>query len=196
MIGATDGRLAERQRHALDRHLARCAPCRAELVSTEGVLAMLGRLPTETDVPARVEQQVLRRVRTLAADEAEGRVARRLLDRLRLTLPAVATGAVAVLAVVAVRGAISTPTAPPATAPSATASAPTRVAAAPRVAAVQHVKTHAPADPPAELAAHPELFIDLPLLRNFDKLQHFETIATMNSDAPPNPSDAPPPSNG
>jgi hypothetical protein len=35
-----------------------------------------------------------------------------------------------------------------------------------------------PSDPPAELAARPDLFVNLPLLRNFDKLQHYDAIQT------------------
>src|SRR5207247_510823 len=39
-----------------------------------------------------------------------------------------------------------------------------------------------PAEPPPELAAAPELFVDLPLLRNMEKLEHFETIRTTTLD--------------
>jgi hypothetical protein len=39
-----------------------------------------------------------------------------------------------------------------------------------------------PDDPPAELAARPDLFVNLPMLRNLDKLQHFDAIQTTTLD--------------
>jgi hypothetical protein len=43
----------------------------------------------------------------------------------------------------------------------------------------RRAKSRAPVDPPAELASRPDLFMDLPMLRELDKMQHFDTIATM-----------------
>jgi hypothetical protein len=43
----------------------------------------------------------------------------------------------------------------------------------------RRAKSRAPLDPPAELASRPDLFVDLPMLREFDKMQHFDAIATM-----------------
>jgi hypothetical protein len=35
-----------------------------------------------------------------------------------------------------------------------------------------------PSQPPPELAARPDLFVDLPMLRNLERLEHFEAIQT------------------
>ena len=35
-----------------------------------------------------------------------------------------------------------------------------------------------PSEPPPDLAARPDLFVDLPMLRNLDRLEHFEAIQT------------------
>jgi hypothetical protein len=43
----------------------------------------------------------------------------------------------------------------------------------------RRAKARAPIDPPAELASRPDLFVDLPMLRELDKMQHFDSIATM-----------------
>ena len=188
LITARDGELGARRRHALDRHLARCAGCRTEQVAIEGVLAALDRLPDGTDVPARLEQNVMRRIRALADEPVGWRASVDPSRWLRPLTPALAAGAVAAVAIVGMRSRTERPLDP--TPPAA------QVAVAPRVApapAVRRAKTRVPDEPPAELASRPELFVDLPVLRNLDKLQHFESIATMEED----PTDAlPPPSNG
>src|SRR5262249_13338133 len=59
---------------------------------------------------------------------------------------------------------------------------------APRaVARVEHdatvpVTASMPRDVPWELAAAPELFMDLPLLRNMEKLQHYDAILNATGD--------------
>ena len=185
MVASSDGELAARKQRALDRHLAECPACRAEQVAAEGVLAALATLDHEADVPARLEQQVLREVRRIA-DEEPART--RLWSRIWGLAPSVAAGAVAVLAVIALREmGPSTTTAP-------TPSERRTVATAgpekrPQVAR----RAHIPAEPPGELASHPELFVDLPMLRHLEKLEHFDAIATMEGDAP---RDEPSPSNG
>ena len=35
-----------------------------------------------------------------------------------------------------------------------------------------------PSEPPPDLAARPDLFVDLPMLRNLERLEHFEAIQT------------------
>ena len=44
------------------------------------------------------------------------------------------------------------------------------------------VAKNIPAEPPPELAAAPELFMELPILRNLEKLEHFEAIRTTTLD--------------
>jgi len=42
-----------------------------------------------------------------------------------------------------------------------------------------------PAEPPPALAAAPELFVNLPILRHLEKLEHFEAIQTTTLDDEP-----------
>jgi len=186
IVAARDGELTERQRRALDRHLAECGACRAERVSLEGVLSALDALEPAREVPARLEADVFRQVRALAADGA-GAPAWTLPQWLRLGVPAIAATAVVALAVVGVRS--SEVAVPPARTKVAVAERPHAAtpAAAPAVAKAEaeapvvarRAKSRAPVDPPAELASRPDLFVDLPMLREFDKMQHFDSIATM-----------------
>ena len=186
IVAARDGELEARQRRALDRHLAECGACRAEQVSIEGVLAALDALEPAREVPARLEADVLRQVRGLAAEGAGGGWA--LPEWLRRGVPAIAATAVVAVAVVGMRSSqVDVPvTRVPVTVaarPRATAPAPapaTAIAKAePAPAAARRVKSRAPIDPPAELASRPDLFVDLPMLRELDKMQHFDSIATM-----------------
>jgi hypothetical protein len=58
----------------------------------------------------------------------------------------------------------------------------------------RRAKTPPPDEPPPALASRPDLFVDLPVLRNLDKLRHYDSIATMEDDDPTD--DVSPPSNG
>jgi anti-sigma factor RsiW len=186
MTAAVDGELGPRQRGALDRHLAGCDPCRRELAATERTLRALDALPMERAVSDGLEQTTLRRVRLAAAEEEE-RAHRRW--RLWLPIPAFAVATVAVL-VLAVGILTRTGEAP---APRAVASAPLKPSAErlaraqpapptrrPRAEARQAVEP--PAEPPAELAAAPDLFMNLPILKNMERLEHFEAIQTTTLD--------------
>jgi anti-sigma factor RsiW len=185
IIAARDGELGARRRQALDRHLARCGECRAEQVAIEDVLATLARLPDAVDVPARLEQDVMRRVRALASEPVRSGSA--LSGWLRVVAPTLAVGAVAATAVLSIRTTTDRVPAVERKAPAAVAkrTEPTAVA--------RRQKARVPDEPPAELASRPELFVDLPMLRDLDKLKHFDTIATMDDDPT---DDVPPPSNG
>jgi len=153
-------------------------------VALEGVLGALDALPLDAPVPARLEQDVLRRVRILAEDEPAGEPA--LVGRwLRAFAPAVAATAVVGIAVVGLR---SGPVTTTGTTGALVTPAPATEA---RPALVRRAKTRVPAEPPAALASRPDLFVDLPMLRELDKLQHFDSIATMDDDA-----EAPSPSSG
>jgi anti-sigma factor RsiW len=201
MIAAVDAELGERRRRALDRHVAECADCRRELAATEGVLRAVAALPSEAAVSTALEQATLRRVRLAAAEEQE-RPAR---PWWRWSIPtfAIATAAVVVLAVGVLRR-----TEMPAEAP-VVAVAPVRPdnvqvarAAKPKpapapgapVAEARHEPV--PNEPPAELAARPDLFVEMPILRNMEKLDHFEAIRTTTIEDAPAPSGEPGPSNG
>ena len=185
IVAARDGELDERERRALERHLAECGACRAEQVSLEGVLAALDALEPGREVPARLEADVFRQVRGLAAEGAGG--GWELPQWLRRGVPAIAATAVVAIAVVGMRPSrvgmpeartpVTVAARPRATAPAA---APAEIAKAEEApAAARRVKSRAPMDPPAELASRPDLFVDLPMLRELDKMQHFDSIATM-----------------
>ena len=182
IVAARDGELTERQRRVLDRHLAECGACRAEQVSLEGVLSALDALEPAREVPARLEADVFRQVRGLAAG---GEPAWTLPQWLRRGVPAIAATAVVALAVVGVRSsevAVPRPNVTVAERPRVATPAPAQAVAkaeadAPVVA--RRAKPRAPIDPPEELASRPDLFVDLPMLRELDKMQHFDSIATM-----------------
>jgi len=184
IVAARDGELTERQQHALDRHLAECGACRAEQVSLEGVLSALDALEPAREVPARLEADVFRQVRGLAAG---GAPAWTLPEWLRRGVPAIAATAVVALAVVGIRSSeVAVPAArtnvtvaerPRITPPAPAAAVAKAEADAPIVA--RRAKSRAPIDPPAELASRPDLFVDLPMLRELDKMQHFDSIASM-----------------
>jgi anti-sigma factor RsiW len=196
MAAAVDGEVSPRRRRALDGHLASCAACRGELAATERMLTALEALPMEAPVSASLEQATLRRVRLAAADEAERAPGSRWKATLPFPVFALATVAVLVLAVGIVwrAGEVAGPAGPaarPTPKPVAEAAAP-RPKGAPRVAAAPP-----PSEPPAKLAEVPDLFMDLPILRNMDKLRHFEAIQTTTlDDEPPAPDGQEPPSNG
>ena len=179
LIAALDGELTPRRRQALDRHLAGCAACRGELATTERVLAVLDARPAEAPVSVALEQATLRRIRLAADTDTDIPWWR------RLPLPAlVVATAVLVLAVGIVRR--TGPVAPP---PAPTAD---RVARASVPKPTARREPHAvprrlppPSEPPAELAAAPDMFMNLPILRNLEKLEHFEAIQTTTVDDDP-----------
>jgi len=198
MIARTDDELSPRHRGALEEHLAECSACRDELAATERVLAAVADLPMEAEVPAPLEQETLRRVRIAAAEEAEQLAARRWWWRLRV--PAVAITALAALLLVIVghdevdkKAPAPAPTAVAARAPEPT---PTRerrdtpraavTEAQPPTAVAQAPETPpAPAELPTALTERPDLFVELPILRNMEKLEHFEQIETTTVDGQP-----------
>src|SRR5881296_3618134 len=89
LTAAVDRELDPRRRRALDRHLA----------ATERMLHALEALPMEAMVSNRLEQVTLRRVRNLAAEDAERSEARGWRAWLSVPVFALASVAVAVLAV-------------------------------------------------------------------------------------------------
>ena len=69
--------------------------------------------------------------------------------------------------------------------------APVRVASVPAAPAPQVAAgrarpvTPAPSEPPPALAAAPDLFVELPILRHMEKLAHYEAIQTTTLDEGP-----------
>lgn len=182
-IAATDRPPAPRVRRALERHLARCEACRADAAGTNRLLEALAGLSFEREVPARVEQSVLRRVRILAGEEAER--APRLFGTgawpRRLVPAFVAAGTVGLAVMLGPGG---DRVEPPAADVVAVAVAKAPVARdAPRVAAAEaNAPAPTPADPPPVLVEQAELFVDLRILTNLDKLENFDSIATTKLD--------------
>jgi anti-sigma factor RsiW len=189
MTAAIDGELRPDRRAALDRHVAGCPACRDELATTTTMLDALAELPAESEVPARLEQATLRRVRQLA--DAPVRAERWWSS---WTLPAAAVAAAAVAAVV-LSGRPESPSAPPPAVRVASAPAPSQVARAAAERPVAAVVAEAgrkkvvvgepPSEPPPALAAAPDLFVNLPVLRHLEKLEHFDAIQTTTLNGAP-----------
>src|SRR5256712_1483849 len=185
MTAAGDGELARRRGRALDGTLAACGACRRELAVTERMLPALEGLPMEAAVSPRLEQATLRRVRLAAADEAERAPASRWTRWLPLPAFALATAAVLVLAIGIVRRTGEVPGAP-AVHPAPKVDARGGAQAPPSPLSPPHRFAKAlPPEPPAKLAEAPELFVDMPIIRNLDKMTHFEAIQTTTLDDEP-----------
>ena len=175
-VAAADAQLSPRRQQALDRHLEGCEACRQEQVEIERVLRAVDHFAqaTPTAVPPRLERAVLSQVRARAQ---EATAADRRAAWPRRMVPAVASGVVGVAALWLVGSdAGRSGTEPPNAQPPARR--PDRVARS---------KPSVPPTPPPALLSDPELFVDLTLLRNLDKLQHFDAIATVD----PSPEDPP-----
>lgn len=203
MTTAVDGELEPRRRRALDAHVAACESCRRELAATERMLSVLEALPMEAVVAEGLEQATLRRVRLAAAEEEER--ARAKWWRAWLPVPAVAlaTAAVAVLAFGVLR--YSTGVSGPSGVTQSPRSHEDRVARAPAAASTPSPTARAeapkavdrPNEPPSELTAAPDKFMNLHILRNLEKLEHFEAIQTTTlDDEPATPGGDAQPSNG
>jgi anti-sigma factor RsiW len=195
MTAAVDGELSPRRRRAFDAHLAACEPCRRELATTARMLSVLEALPAEAPVAEGLEQATLRRVRHAAAEEQE-RDRSGWWRAFRLPVVAIATAAVAVVALGILRYAPDAP--PPAAVTPSRGTGADRVARAPATPApTRTARAARPNLPPPELAAAPDKFMNLPILRNLEKLDNFEAIQTTTlDDEPATPGGEPQPSNG
>jgi anti-sigma factor RsiW len=176
MAAAIDGELSPRRRRVLDQHVAGCATCAREMAATERLLTALAALPLEAAVPARVEYATMRRVR---GEVTTGGERRNLWATLRTrwfgwAVPAFAAAAVLMIAVMSTLR--SSPPAPGGAVHSAKKATPHVVASVP------HEGGQGSGPGPGDLAEAPDLFVDLPILRNLEKLQHFETIRTTTLD--------------
>ena len=189
MTMALAGELAGRQSQRLTKHMDGCAGCRREWEAYTALDRLLGSLPLETALPPRLEQVTLRSARLAEAEATKSR--RRWLG---VAVPALAATAVLVVAArLSLQNTEPAPapaaparavTAPPARGPARAAERAPAPAPSPAPASPQHrrVARSVPSQPPPELAARPDLFINLPLLRNLDKVQHYEAIQTIAVD--------------
>jgi len=191
MTMALAGELSGRRSQRLTKHMDGCAGCRREWEAYTALDRVLGSLPLEAVLPPRLEQVTLRNARLA---EAEATKSRR--GWLGVAVPALAATAVLVVAArlslqdtgPAPAPAPAAPTravtAPPARVPARVAERAPAPAPSPAPASPQRrrVARGVPKEPPPELAARPDLFINLPLLRNLDKVQHYEAIQTIAVD--------------
>jgi anti-sigma factor RsiW len=190
MTAAVDGELTPGRRRALDRHLGACQACGREMATTARALALLGALPMEVAVPGALEQATLRRMR-LEAAEAEEAAGRQRWWSPRLPALALASGGVVALAIGLLRSSPDTP-AVGGRAP-VVASGPVSERREARVARAQAKAPPArasrmasvPIEPPPDLAAAPDLFVDLPLLKDLEKVANFEAIGMVTLDDAP-----------
>jgi hypothetical protein len=190
LAAAVDGQLAPRRRRALDRHLETCAECRRELDRTAAVLHAVAALPAEAPVSLALEQSTLRRIRALDGERAGRGISAWWI---RPSVPVFALAA-ALVAVVVIRF-VTVPTGAPfgggtaarrpdaRTARTATSGKPSALAA--RKRSPETRLANVPKDPPPKLASAPDLFVDLPMLRHFDKLEHFDAIRMTTVDDVP-----------
>jgi anti-sigma factor RsiW len=191
MTMALAGELSGRRLQRLTKHMDGCAGCRREWQAYTALDRVLGSLPLEAALPPRLEQVTLRTARLAEAEATKSR--RRWLG---VAIPALAATAVVVMAarlsLQDTEPALTPVPAAPARAVTASpARAPARVAErapapapspAPGSPQRRRVARGVPSEPPPELAARPDLFINLPLLRNLDKVQHYDAIQTIAVD--------------
>jgi hypothetical protein len=191
MTMALAGELSGRRSRQLTKHMDGCAGCRHEWEAYTALDRVLGSLPLEAALPPRLAQVTLRNARLAEAEVTKSR--RRWLG---VAVPALAATAVLVVAArlslqdtgPAPAPAPAAPTravtAPPARVPARVAERAPAPAPSPAPASPQRrrVARGVPSEPPPELAARPDLFVNLPLLRNLDKVQHYEAIQTIAVD--------------
>ena len=178
-----DGELSPWRTRRLDRHLARCATCSAEVESTTNLFAALDDMVRVAPVPDHLERDTLRAVQALATESSSRRGVRRWFE---VAVPMLSAAAVLMLT-------IRLTTSDGGSAPRVHSALGAAAGRPPRRGGSRH--TPPPVDaPPAALAAAPELFIELPILRRLEKLQHFDAIRA--SRPPAGPASEPAASNG
>src|SRR5262245_40761010 len=182
MPAALDGELDARQQARLDEHVATCATCSGEMEQTARLLSMVSSLGAEREVPARVEYATLRAIRQLPADDGLP------WWRAWLGWPMPALAALAVVTVVAIR----VLQAPPVVYERALGKDRPSVAVA---RAPQHERRRLVASRPTQplpaLEQAPDVFAELEMLRNLEKMRHFDAIqtTTLDDEADPVPAE-------
>jgi hypothetical protein len=177
-LAALDGEVATAEREALQAHLSGCQDCRAAAGETTRLHHALDALPRTAAVPAGLEQATLRRVRAVLAEEADAGAR----FGARWSWWWMATPMAATLVALVVWRSL----------PDGNTLRPDEVATLqPEPAAQRVAKAAAPAirstEPPAGAAAPPpqvakalDLYLDMPILENMEKLQNFDAIRTVD----------------
>lgn len=186
--------MPDAERPELAAHLAVCEGCRREQAKIRRLVLALEGLGGEAPAPAALEAAVLRRVRS--AGGAEPSWAARL--RAWTSTPMLAAGAAvaALLIVVLASERGGPPARPEVVARPRAVEMPVRVAdagterAAPTAAVgggenavpirVASEAAAPPAEPPADLAASLPMLLDLPILRNMEKLENYDRIEALS----------------
>jgi RNA polymerase sigma-70 factor (ECF subfamily) len=179
MLAALDGEITTTEREALAAHLSGCEACRAEAGATRRMHQALEALPQATEMPTGLEQAALRRVRAVLAEEDAAAAA-----------PGwswwwVSAPLAAAVAVVALWRVPPGPEpAPPAEVVAARPAAPPEAGVAtasrraePRAAAGEAAPVP---PPPPQVAEALDLFLDMPILENMEKLENFDAIRTVD----------------
>ena len=175
LLAARDGELAPVVREALDAHLSACEACRALAGETARLHRALAAMPQRADVPPGLAEATLRRVHAEMADDAAPRGAWWWM----------AAPLAAGLAGVVMWHTWPTPIAPPQQEPTASQKV------EPAVIAPKQVASKAAAEPaasgatdaaelPPQVAQSLDLYLDMPILENMEKLQNYDAIRTVD----------------
>lgn len=190
------GEASPRQRAMVSRHLEGCGACREELRRTERLIRALAVLP-HGPLPAGLEGKTLGRIRVLAADTAHAGAWRQLRRWAGFGLPALAAAAVlfvtvrsedaadlvpgervAAKAVPTIAGEIDEPMRH--AAPSVGRKSAQVARSTPKTTPAPMPREDPPVDVrpelPDELLARPDLFVDLPMLTQMEKLENYDAI--------------------
>ena len=175
LLAARDGELAAAEREALDAHLGDCQACRALAEETTRLHRALAAIPQSAALPPGLAEATLRRVRAELADEAPVRGAWWWMA---------APLAAGLAGVVIWHTWPSTLAPPPPVAPAnrpaePAARAPERLASKPVTAPAPATVVDAPAPPP-QVAEALDLYLDMPILENLEKLQNYDAIRTVD----------------
>ena len=174
LLAARDGELVPVEREALDVHLSACEACRALAGETARLHRALAAMPQRADVPPGLAEATLRRVRAEMADDPQPRGAWWWMAApLAAGLAGVVMWRTWPAAVVPPQqeAAASRKAEPAATAPKQVA---TKAAPAPEASGA------ATAEPPPQVAQSLDLYLDMPILENMEKLQNFDAIRTVD----------------
>ena len=175
LLAARDGELAAAEREALDAHLSACETCRALAEETVRLHRALAAMPQTAAVPPGLAEATLRRVRAEMADDAPARGA---------WWWAAAPLAAGLAGIVVWHQWPATVVAPPPAAPvgrpaELAARAPERMASKPAPTPAPSAAAEQPAPPP-QVAEALDLFLDMPILENMEKLQNYDAIRTVD----------------
>ena len=184
ILAALDGELGTAERESLNAHLSDCEACRAAADETTRLHRALAGMPQATDLPVGLETATLRRVRGVLAMEGSGRAGFETGLWWWLAAPLAATLA-GVLVWRSLPG-----DGPPAsefvTAEQAsrerlaTGGAPDRAAEQVASRAAEGGHASEAAAPPPRVAETLDLFLEMPILENMEKLQNFDAIRTVD----------------